>query len=57
MSSVLMHTVVDDDDEVVNRVVLPKGRRRMILELAHDKWCEKDERGNQQVVYMVRYGK
>ena len=52
-----MHTVVDDDDEVVNRVVLPKGRRRMVLELAHDKWCEKDERGNQQVVYMVRYGK
>ncbi len=37
MSSLLIHTVVDDDGEVVNRVVLPKGRRRMVLELAHDK--------------------
>ncbi len=37
MSSLLIHTVVDDDGEVVNRVVLPKGRRRTVLELAHDK--------------------
>ena len=32
-----MHRVVDAEGVAVDRVVLPKGRRRLVLEVAHDK--------------------
>ena len=36
-NGLLVHSVQDEDDRIWIRIVLPKCRRRKILELAHDK--------------------